>query len=83
MHCKVGETTAFDSVQYIMRECPSATCCAVFHRRLVLLHRAPPAHVPRAAVRVVQGAARVAWLNGMAIYLALMAEGFMGYVLPV
>ena len=31
-----------------------------FHRRLGVLHRRLPAHVPRAAVRLVQGAARAA-----------------------
>ena len=59
---KVGEATAFDSVEYIMREVPYGWLhpLPAFHRRLVLLHRRLPAHVPRAAVRVVQGAARAA-----------------------
>jgi ubiquinol-cytochrome c reductase cytochrome b subunit len=44
MFYKPGEATAFDSVEFIMRE--------------------------------------LLWLFGMAVYLALMAEAFMGYVLP-
>ena len=37
-----------------------AAALHALHRRLVLLHRRLPAHVPRAAVRLVQGAARAA-----------------------
>ncbi len=62
MHYKVGETTAFDSVQYIMREVPYGWHAALhaFHWRVGVLHRRLPAHVPRLPVRLVQGAARTA-----------------------
>jgi ubiquinol-cytochrome c reductase cytochrome b subunit len=53
-----------------------------FHRRIVLLHRRLPAHVPLADVRLVPAPREVLWTSGMLIYLTLMAEAFMGYVLP-
>ena len=62
MFYKPGELTSFDSVEFIMREVDLrlAHPLPAFHRRLGVLHRRLPAHVPRAALRLVQGAARAA-----------------------
>ena len=84
MHYKVGEATAFDSVEYIMREVPFGWLLRYMHSTgassffiVVYLHmfRALP-------LRLVQGAARTAVAVRHGVYLALMAEAFMGYVLP-
>ena len=76
MFYKVGEATSFDSVEYIMREVDYGWLIRYLHSTgasaffiVVYLHmyRAPR---------------ELLWLLGMCIYLALMAEAFMGYVLP-
>ncbi len=84
MHYKVGETTAFDSVQYIMREVPYGWLqrYIAFHGRVGVLHRRLPAHVPRFSFTAPTRPRELLWLFGMFVYLALMAEAFMGYVLP-
>jgi ubiquinol-cytochrome c reductase cytochrome b subunit len=76
--------TAFDSVEYIMRdvEWRLAHPLPALDRRLGLLHRRLPAHVPRADVRLVPAPRELLWIFGMFIYLALMAEAFIGYLLP-
>jgi ubiquinol-cytochrome c reductase cytochrome b subunit len=84
MHYKVGETTAFDSVQYIMREVPYGWLLRYMHSTgasaffiVVFLH------MFRAFLYgSYKGPRELLWLFGMAVYLALMAEAFMGYVLP-
>ena len=84
MHYKVGETTAFDSVQYIMREVPFGDLLRYMHSTgasffFIVVYL----HMFRALLYGSYKAPReLLWLFGMAIYLALMAEGFMGYVLP-
>jgi ubiquinol-cytochrome c reductase cytochrome b subunit len=84
MHYKVGETTAFDSVQYIMREVPYGWLLRYMHSTgasafFIVIYL----HMFRAFLYGSYKAPReLLWLFGMAIYLALMAEGFMGYVLP-
>jgi ubiquinol-cytochrome c reductase cytochrome b subunit len=84
MHYKVGETTAFDSVQYIMREVPYGWLLRYMHSTgasafFIVVYL----HMFRAFLYGSYKAPReLLWLFGMAIYLALMAEGFMGYVLP-
>jgi ubiquinol-cytochrome c reductase cytochrome b subunit len=84
MHYKVGETTAFDSVQYIMREVPYGDLLRYMHSTgasffFIVVYL----HMFRALLYGSYKAPReLLWLFGMAIYLALMAEGFMGYVLP-
>ena len=52
-------------------------------RRVGVLHRGLPAHVPRPAVRLAT-ASRANWCGSSAclIYLLLMAEAFFGYLLP-
>ena len=52
------------------------------HRRVDVLHRRLPAHVPRPHVRQLSQAARAPWIFGCLIYLCLMAEAFFGYLLP-
>jgi len=84
MFYKVGDTTAFDSVEYIMREVDYGWLIRYLHSTgasafflVVYLH------MYRALMYGSYKAPReLLWLFGMFIYLALMAEGFMGYVLP-
>jgi ubiquinol-cytochrome c reductase cytochrome b subunit len=84
MFYKVGEATAFDSVQYIMREVDygwlirymHSTGASAFFAVIYL-------HMYRGLLYGSYKAPReLLWLFGMIIYLALMAEAFMGYVLP-
>jgi ubiquinol-cytochrome c reductase cytochrome b subunit len=84
MHYKVGETTAFDSVEYIMREVPFGWLLRYMHSTgasffFIVVYL----HMFRALLYGSYKAPReLLWLFGMAVYLALMAEAFMGYVLP-
>jgi ubiquinol-cytochrome c reductase cytochrome b subunit len=84
MHYKVGELTAFDSVEYIMREVPFGWLLRYMHSTgasffFIVVYL----HMFRAMLYGSYKAPReLLWLFGMAIYLALMAEAFMGYVLP-
>jgi ubiquinol-cytochrome c reductase cytochrome b subunit len=81
---KPGELTAFDSVQYIMREVHwgwfiryAHSTGASFFFIVVYLH------MFRTLLYGSYKAPReLLWTIGMFIYLALMAEAFMGYVLP-
>jgi ubiquinol-cytochrome c reductase cytochrome b subunit len=84
MFYKVGETTAFDSVEFIMREVSFGWLMRYLHSTgasaffLVIY-----LHMYRALLYGSYKAPReLLWLFGMIIYLALMAEAFMGYVLP-
>src|ERR1700727_2305468 len=84
MFYKVGETTAFDSVEFIMREVNYGWLLRYLHSTgasafflVVYLH------MYRALLYGSYKAPReLLWLFGMIIYLALMAEAFLGYVLP-
>jgi ubiquinol-cytochrome c reductase cytochrome b subunit len=84
MHYKVGEATAFDSVEYIMREVPFGWLLRYMHSTgasffFIVVYL----HMFRALLYGSYKAPReLLWLFGMFIYLALMAEAFMGYVLP-
>ncbi|MFM1885328.1 MAG: hypothetical protein RL026_485 [Pseudomonadota bacterium] len=84
MHYKPGETTAFDSVEYIMREVPFGWLLRYLHSTgasafFIVVYL----HMFRAMLYGSYKAPReLLWLFGMVIYLALMAEAFMGYVLP-
>jgi ubiquinol-cytochrome c reductase cytochrome b subunit len=84
MHYKVGEATAFDSVEYIMREVPYGWLLRYMHSTgasafFIVVYL----HMFRAMLYGSYKAPReLLWLFGMAVYLALMAEAFMGYVLP-
>lgn len=84
MYYKPGEATAFDSVEYIMREVNwgwfiryAHSTGASFFFIVVYLH------MFRALLYGSYKAPReLVWVIGMLVYLALMAEAFMGYVLP-
>jgi ubiquinol-cytochrome c reductase cytochrome b subunit len=84
MHYKVGEATAFDSIEYIMREVPYGWLLRYIHSTgasafFIVVYL----HMFRAFLYGSYKAPReLLWLFGMLIYLALMAEAFMGYVLP-
>ena len=84
MHFKPGEASAFNSVEYLRREVPYGWLLQYMHAVgasfffvVVYLHMA------RALLYGSYKAPReLLWIIGMLIYLALMAEAFMGYVLP-
>ncbi|MFI4913610.1 MAG: cytochrome bc complex cytochrome b subunit [Steroidobacterales bacterium] len=84
MFYKVGDTTAFDSVEYIMREVNYGWLIRYLHSTgasafFVVVYL----HMFRGLLYGSYKAPReLLWLFGMLIYLALMAEAFMGYVLP-
>ncbi len=84
MHYKVGEATAFDSIEYIMREVPYGWLLRYMHSTgasffFIVVYL----HMFRAFLYGSYKAPReLLWLFGMVVYLALMAEAFMGYVLP-
>ncbi len=82
MFYKPGEATAFDSVQYIMREVPFGWLIRYAHSTgasaffvVVYLHMFRT---------LLYGSYRrpreLLWIIGMLAYFALMAEAFMGYV---
>ncbi len=84
MFYKPGAATAFDSVQYIMRDVEwgwfiryAHSTGASFFFIVVYLH------MFRALLYGSYRAPReLLWLFGMILYLSLMAEAFLGYVLP-
>ncbi len=84
MFYKIGATSSFDSVEFIMREVPYGWLIRYLHSTgasafflVVYLH------MYRALLYGSYKAPReLLWLFGMFIYLALMAEAFLGYVLP-
>ena len=84
MHYKVGEATAFDSVEYIMREVEWGWFIRYMHSTgasffFIVVYL----HMLRAMLYGSYRAPReLLWIFGMVVYLALMAEAFMGYVLP-
>ena len=84
MHFKPGEATAWNSVQFMVREVPYMWLIQPMHAVgasfffiVVYLHMA------RGMLYGSYKSPReLLWVIGMLIYLALMAEAFMGYVLP-
>jgi ubiquinol-cytochrome c reductase cytochrome b subunit len=84
MFYKPGETTAFDSVQFIMREVDYGWLIRYLHSSgasffFIVVYL----HMFRAFLYGSYRRPReLLWLIGMAVYLVLMAEAFMGYVLP-
>jgi ubiquinol-cytochrome c reductase cytochrome b subunit len=84
MHYRPGEATAFASVEYVMREVEwgwlirtAHSTGASFFFIVVYLH------MFRALLYGSYKAPReLVWILGMFLYLALMAEAFLGYVLP-
>jgi len=84
MFFKVGAASSFDSVEFIMREVNYGWLLRYLHSTgasaffLVIY-----LHMYRGLMYGSYKAPReLLWLFGMAIYLSLMAEAFMGYVLP-
>ena len=84
MHYKPSETAAFDSVEYIMREVDWGWLIRYMHSTgasffFIVVYL----HMFRA---MLYGSYRepreLLWVLGVLLYLALMAEAFMGYVLP-
>jgi ubiquinol-cytochrome c reductase cytochrome b subunit len=84
MFYEAGEATAFDSIEYIMREVEWGWLIRYVHSTGASLFFAVVyLHMFRA---LLYGSYRrpreLLWILGMLVYLALMAEAFMGYVLP-
>jgi ubiquinol-cytochrome c reductase cytochrome b subunit len=84
MYYKPGEATAFDSVEYIMREVPWGWLIRYVHSTgasafFVIVYL----HIFRTLLYgSYQRPRELVWILGMLAYFALMAEAFMGYVLP-
>src|ERR1700744_262325 len=84
MFYKPGELTSFDSVEYIMREADYGWLIRYLHSTgasafFIVVYL----HMFRALLYGSYRAPReLLWILGMLVYLALMAEAFMGYVLP-
>ncbi|HEY6482842.1 MAG TPA: cytochrome bc complex cytochrome b subunit [Steroidobacteraceae bacterium] len=84
MFYKVGEATAFDSVEFIMREVDWGWLIRYLHSTgasafFIVVYL----HMFRALLYGSYKPPReLLWILGMLVYLALMAEAFMGYVLP-
>ncbi|PNS09446.1 cytochrome b [Solilutibacter silvestris] len=84
MHYKPDAKEAFDSVEYIMRDVDWGWLIRYMHSTgASLFFIAVYLHMFRG---LMYGSYRkpreLVWLLGMVIYLVLMAEAFMGYVLP-
>jgi ubiquinol-cytochrome c reductase cytochrome b subunit len=84
MNYKPGAATAFDSIEYIMREVEGGWLIRYLHSTgasffFIVVYL----HMFRAFMYGSYRAPReLLWLLGMVVYLALMAEAFFGYVLP-
>jgi ubiquinol-cytochrome c reductase cytochrome b subunit len=84
MFYKPGDATAFDSVQFIMREVSWGWLLRYLHSTgascfFIVVYL----HMFRALLYGSYRAPReLLWLIGMLVYLTLMGEAFMGYVLP-
>ena len=84
MFYKPGEATSFDSVEFIMREVNHGWLIRYLHSTgasafFIVIYL----HMFRALLYGSYKAPReLLWIFGMLVYLALMAEAFMGYVLP-
>jgi ubiquinol-cytochrome c reductase cytochrome b subunit len=84
MFYKPGEATAFDSVEYIMREVPWGWLIRYVHSTgasafFIVVYL----HIFRALLYgSYQRPRELLWVLGMLVYFAMMAEAFMGYVLP-
>src|SRR5580693_540378 len=84
MFYKPGELTSFDSVEFIMREVNYGWLIRYLHSTgasafFIVVYL----HMFRALLYGSYKPPReLLWIFGMLVYLALMAEAFMGYVLP-
>ncbi|HET7797649.1 MAG TPA: cytochrome bc complex cytochrome b subunit [Nevskia sp.] len=84
MFYKPGAATAFDSVEYIMRDVEWGWLIRYMHSTgASMFFLVVYLHMFRGLMYGSYKKPReLVWLLGMLIFLALMAEGFMGYVLP-
>ncbi|SFV69097.1 Ubiquinol--cytochrome c reductase, cytochrome B subunit [hydrothermal vent metagenome] len=84
MHFKPEETLAFASVEYIMRDVDWGWLIRYIHSTgasafFIVIYL----HMYRGLMYGSYKAPReLIWILGMVLYIALMAEAFMGYVLP-
>ncbi|HEY1284089.1 MAG TPA: cytochrome bc complex cytochrome b subunit [Steroidobacteraceae bacterium] len=84
MFYKVGDATSFDSIEFIVREVPWGWLIRTMHSTgasffFIVVYL----HMFRALLYGSYKSPReLLWVIGMLVYLALMAEAFMGYVLP-
>ncbi len=84
MHFKPSAAEAFASVEYIMRDVPGGDIIRYMHSTgASLFFIVIYLHMFRALMYgSYQKPRELVWILGMLIYLVLMAEAFMGYVLP-
>jgi ubiquinol-cytochrome c reductase cytochrome b subunit len=84
MHYKPGAETAFASVEYIMRDVEWGWLIRYMHSTgASLFFVVVYLHMFRALMYgSYQKPREIVWILGVTIYLVLMAESFMGYVLP-
>jgi ubiquinol-cytochrome c reductase cytochrome b subunit len=84
MHFKPSAAEAFASVEYIMREVPGGNLIRYMHSTgASMFFIVVYLHMFRALMYgSYQKPRELVWVLGMLIYLVLMAEAFMGYVLP-
>ena len=84
MHYKTSAAEAFASVEYIMRDVPLGWIVRYMHSTgasmfFIVIYL----HMFRGLLYgSYQKPRELIWVFGMAIFLALMAEAFLGYVLP-
>jgi ubiquinol-cytochrome c reductase cytochrome b subunit len=84
MHYTPHVSMAFDSVEHIMRDVNGGWALRYMHANgASLFFIAVYAHIFRGLYYGSYKAPReITWIIGMLIYLAMMATGFLGYVLP-
>ncbi len=84
MHYKPDGAMAFASVEYIMRDVPYGWLIRYIHSTgATALFAVVYLHMFRGLIYgSYKNPRELIWLFGMFIYLALMAEAFMGYLLP-
>jgi len=84
MHYTPNADLAFDSVEHIMRDVNGGWAIRYAHQNgASLMFIAVYAHIFRGLYYGSYKAPReVTWIIGMLIYIAMMAVGFLGYVLP-
>src|SRR5687768_6764749 len=84
MHYKPSAAEAFASVEYIMRDVPGGWLIRLMHSTgASLFFVVVYLHMFRGLIYgSYQKPRELVWVLGMLIFLTLMAEAFMGYVLP-
>jgi ubiquinol-cytochrome c reductase cytochrome b subunit len=84
MHYKPDSTLAFASVEYIMRDVPWGWLIRYLHSTgASMFFIVVYLHMFRALLYgSFRGPRELVWILGMVIFVALMAEAFMGYLLP-